>query len=76
MPVGEQIAVLYCGTKGLLKDLNINLIDDFQNAFLSKMRAFHTEDVLKPLSEGRVDETISSIIEKEAYSIINGLMNV
>ena len=76
MPVGEQIAVLYCGTKGLLKDLNINLIDDFQTAFLSKIRAFHTEDVLKPLSEGRVDETISSIIEKEAYSIINGLMNV
>ncbi len=76
MPVGEQIAVLYCGTKGLLKDLDINLIDDFQTAFLSKMRAFHAEDVLKPLSEGKIDDTIASIIEKEAYSIINGLMNV
>ena len=76
MPVGEQIAVLYCGTKGLLKDLDINLIDDFQTAFLSKMRAFHAEDVLKPLSEGKIDEAVSSIIEKEAYSIINGLMNV
>ena len=76
MPVGEQVAVLYCGTKGLLKDLDINLIDDFQTAFLSKMRAFHAEDVLKPLSEGKIDDTIASIIEKEAYSIINGLMNV
>ena len=76
MPVGEQIAVLYCGTKGLLKDLDINYIDDFQTAFLSKMRAFHAEDVLKPLSEGKIDDTIASIIEKEAYSIINGLMNV
>jgi len=75
MPVGEQIAILYCGTKGLLKELSLNQIDDFQIAYLSKMRAFHTDDVLKPLSEGKIDDTISSIIEKEASSIINGLLN-
>lgn len=74
MPVGEQIAVLYCGTKGLLKDLSLDQIDDFQTTFLSKMRAFHSEDVLKPLSEGRVDEMITAIIEKEASSIANGMM--
>ena len=74
MPVGEQIAVLYCGTKGLLKDLSIDQVDDFQTTFLSKMRAFHSEDVLKPLSEGRVDDTVATIIEKEASSIINGMM--
>ncbi len=74
MPVGEQIAVLYCGTKGLLKDLALDQIDDFQTTFLSKMRAFHSEDVLKPLSEGRVDDTVAAIIEKEASSIINGMM--
>ena len=74
MPVGEQIAVLYCGTKGLLKDLALDQIDDFQTTFLSKMRAFHSEDVLKPLSAGRVDDTVAAIIEKEASSIINGMM--
>ena len=74
MPVGEQIAVLYCGTKGLLKDLALDQIDDFQITFLSKMRAFHSEDVLKPLSEGCVDDTVAAIIEKEASSIINGMM--
>lgn len=74
MPVGEQIAVLYCGIKGLLKDLALDQIDDFQITFLSKMRAFHSEDVLKPLSEGRVDDTVAAIIEKEASSIINGMM--
>ena len=74
MPVCEQIAVLYCGTKGLLKDLALDQIDDFQTTFLSKMRAFHSEDVLKPLSEGRVDDTVAAIIEKEASSIINGMM--
>ena len=74
MPVGEQIAVLYCGTKGLLKDLALDQIDDFQTTFLSKMRAFHSDDVLKSLSEGRVDDTVAAIIEKEASSIINGMI--
>ena len=73
MPVGEQIAILYCGTKGLLKDLDISQVDDFQTTFLSKMRAFHAADVLEPLSQGRIDGEISAIIEKEAQSIVNGL---
>ena len=73
MPVGEQIAVLYCGTKGLLRDLPIDLVDDFQTTFLSKMRAFHAEDVLKPLSEGKIDDKIALIIENEAASIVSGM---
>ena len=73
MPVGEQVAILYCGTNGLLRDLPLDLVDDFQTAFLTKMRAFHADDVLKPLSEGRIDDKIALIIEHEAASIANGM---
>ena len=73
MPVGEQIAVLYCGTKGLLRELSIDQVDDFQTTFLSKMRAFHAEDVLTPLAEGRMDDKIALVIENEAASIVNGM---
>lgn len=73
MPVGEQVAVLYCGTKGLLKDLALEQVDDFQDIFLSKMRAFHQDDVLTPLSKGQIDPAICEIIENEAKSIVNGL---
>jgi len=73
MPVGEQVAILYCGTKGLLKELPIDMVGDFQVTFLSKMRAFHAEDVLEPLSQGIIDDVIASIIEKEALSIVNGM---
>lgn len=74
MPVGEQVAILYCGTKGLLKNLTLSQIDDFQTAFLSKMRGFHMEDVLGPLSQGKTDPEIFSTIEKEADSIVKGLI--
>ena len=73
LPVGEQVAILYCGTKGLLKELPIEMVEDFQMTFLSKMRAFHAEDVLEPLSKGIIDDVIASIIEKEALSIVNGM---
>ena len=73
MPVGEQVAILYCGTKGLLKDLTLDQVDDFQTTFFQKMRAFHAEDVLEPLSKGKTDPEIFTIIEKEAASIVNGL---
>lgn len=73
MPVGEQVAILYCGTKGLLKDLTLEQVDDFQVAFLQKMRGFHAEDVLNPLSQGKTDQEIFTTIEKEAASIVNGI---
>ena len=75
MPLGEQVAILYCGTKGLLRDIDLSQVDDFQTAFLSKMRAFHQEDVLGPLSEGRIDAAITAIIEAEAALIVKGLTN-
>lgn len=73
MPVGEQIALLYCGTKGLLRELSLDQVDDFQTTFLSKMRAFHADDVIKPLAEGRMDDKIALVIENEAASIVNGM---
>ena len=74
MPVGEQVAVLYCGTKGLLRELALDQVGDFQEAFLSKMRAFHAEDVLGPLSQGATDQRIFDIIDREASSIVKGMM--
>ena len=73
MPVGEQVAILYCGTKGLLRDIALDQVDDFQTTFFQKMRAFHQTDVLEPLSKGKTDPEIFTIIEKEAASIVNGL---
>ena len=74
MPVGEQVAILYCGTRGLMRDLALDQVDDFQITFLSKMRAFHQDDVLTPLSQGSTDPKIFEIIEHEALSIVNGMV--
>ena len=66
MPVGEQVAILYCGTHGLMKDIPLSAVADFQTAFLDRMRSAHKDDVLAPLAAGKYDESITSIIESEA----------
>ena len=73
MPVGEQIAILYCGTHSLLKDVPLEKTRQFQSKFLERMRAAHKEDVLQPLAEGKLDDTISKIIEQEAEDVVLGL---
>ncbi|MBR6362753.1 MAG: F0F1 ATP synthase subunit alpha [Bacteroidales bacterium] len=66
MPVGEQVSILYCGTHGLMKDIPLSAVADFQTAFLDRMRSAHKDDVLAPLAAGKYDESITSIIESEA----------
>ena len=74
MTVGEQVAVLYCGTHALLADLPLAKVDAFQDAFLERMHAMYSEDVLEPLSAGILDDKISAIIEKVAAEVVGNLI--
>lgn len=69
MPVGEQVAILYCGTHGLMRDIAIDKVHEFQESFLSRMRASHSGDVLQPLSSGIINESICKAIEEEAAAV-------
>ncbi len=68
MPVGEQVAVLYCGTQGLMADIAVDQVPDFQKLFLDRMRSSH-KDVLEALSDGKVGDEQTSIIRSEAASV-------
>lgn len=51
MPVAEQIAILYCGVHGLLADVPLEKVPDFQKNFLQIMRTTHKTDVLEQLQK-------------------------
>ncbi len=70
MPVEEQIAVLYCGVNGLLKELQTEQVKNFERLFLELLRATHSEDVLGGLKAGVLNEEIVSGIEKTAAETI------
>jgi len=66
MPVGEQVAILYCGTHGLMRDIPISKVRAFQDSFLTYLRANHQKDVLDVLASGKITDEITSLIEKLA----------
>ena len=69
MPVGDQVAILYCGTRALMKDIPLEKVGDFQTTFLNRMHAGHEDDVLKPLADGKIDEGIENTIKEVAESV-------
>ena len=70
MPMGEQVAILYCGTKALMKDIPVSRVREFQTAFLDRMRASHSADVLTPLGEGRLTPEIEQTLADVAASVV------
>ena len=69
MPVGEQVAILYCGTHGLMRDIPISKVRAFQDAFLTYLRANHQKDVLDVLASGKITDEITATIEKLAAEV-------
>ena len=66
MPVGEQVAILFCGTNALMKDVPLDKVPDFQTEFLKRMKESHRADVLEPLAEGRIDDSIIATLKTVA----------
>ena len=69
MPVGDQIAILYCGVNGLLSDVPLQKVLEFQRDFLQKMHATYQESVLDPLGAGQLTDEIIAIIKKVAADV-------
>ena len=69
MPVGEQVAVLYCGMHNLLASVPIDKVGEFESLFLDVMRTKYNDSVLKPLADGIINDEVTAIIESVAKEI-------
>ena len=69
MPVGEQVAILYCGTHALMRDIPISKVGEFQTLFLDRMRASH-KDVIDTLAAGKISDELIAVIEEEASLVV------
>lgn len=69
MPVEEQVAILYCGTHGLLANVPVEKVAEFQDNFLQIMRTKHRTDVLDKILKGDISTDVTSIIEEEAKGL-------
>jgi F-type H+-transporting ATPase subunit alpha len=69
MPVEEQVAILYCGVHGLLRDVPVDKVRDFQKNFLQVLRTSANDTTLSEIKQGRLTEEVCQAIEKTAADI-------
>jgi F-type H+/Na+-transporting ATPase subunit alpha len=68
IPIEKQIAIIYCGTMGLLKDVPVNKVKSFENEFIELLELKH-KDTLDSLRDGILNNDITSVLEKVASEI-------
>jgi F-type H+-transporting ATPase subunit alpha len=68
VPVEKQIAIIYCGTQGLLKDVPINKVREFEKNFIEFLDLKH-RDVLDKLRDGILNDEITSVLDKVAIDL-------
>ncbi len=68
IPVEKQIAILFCGTKGLLMNVPVDKIKLFEEDYLNLLEAKH-KDILASLRKGLVNDNIVKTLEDVAGEI-------
>lgn len=66
--VEHQIAILYCGTEGLLQRVPENKVKQFETEFLEILELKH-KDVLQSLASGKIDSAITDVLTSVAKDI-------
>ena len=69
MPVEKQVAILYCGTHGLLHNVPLDKVTEFEERFLSSLELNHRADVLDVLKAGMINDEVMKILEDVAATV-------
>lgn len=69
VPVEEQVAVIYCGVNGLLKNVPLDKVDEFEKLFIEYLHAKHQADVLDVLKGGKIDDDVMAKLKSAAQEI-------
>lgn len=70
MPVEEEIAVVYCGTRGLLSDVPVENVAEFEKYFLEILRSRHEKDALASLREGKLTPEVETVLKETAQEVV------
>lgn len=66
--VEKQVAIIYAGTKGLLRQVPVNKVKQFEAEYTQQLEVRHPE-VLEALKAGKFDDSITEVLEKVAKEL-------
>jgi F-type H+/Na+-transporting ATPase subunit alpha len=68
MTVEKQVAIIYCGTKGLLAKVPVEKVKHFQDDYLLLLENQH-KDVLEQIRKGNIGDEVTAVLEKVAKEL-------
>jgi F-type H+-transporting ATPase subunit alpha len=68
MAVEKQVAIIYCGTKGLLSKVPVDKVKQFEKEYLDLLE-LNYKNTLNQLAEGKINDEITSTLEKVAQEV-------
>ena len=68
-PVAEQVAVIYCGVQGLLENVPMDKVADFEKQFVQLLHAKYQADVLDVISQGKLTDDVTSKLKAAAADV-------
>jgi F-type H+-transporting ATPase subunit alpha len=71
VPVEKQVAIIYASTNGLLDNIPVNRVREFEQLFTTQLEANYPE-VLQGLAQGKLDDEITAVLKKVAIDLAKG----
>ncbi len=68
MSVEDQVVIIYCGTKNLMRKVPVNKVKEFETELISYMRNKHSAE-LESLRTGKLTDEATQAIEKAAEEL-------
>lgn len=69
MAVEDEVAVIFCGTKGLLENVPSDKVAEFEHRFLQLLHAKYENDVLEPIRNGQLTDDVTAKLTAAARDI-------
>jgi F-type H+-transporting ATPase subunit alpha len=66
--VEDQVAIIYAGSKNLLRNVPVNKVKEFERSYIDYLNNKH-RDILDALKAGKLDDTITDVLEKVAKEL-------
>ena len=69
VPVAEEVALIYCGVNGLLENVPLDKVADFQQAYLQLLRAKYQQTVLDRIKAGDMGDEVTKLMTEAAGEV-------
>ena len=69
VPVEDEVAVIFCGVNGLLENVPVDKVAEFEKQLIQLLGAKYCDDVLEPIRAGQLTDEVKAKLTEAATQI-------